>query len=212
MNEALRLQLIETAVAMNDSGINLGTSGNLSVRSKDGMLITPSGMPYDALVPQDIVFMDLDGSGQGVRKPSSEWRFHLDIYRQRIDANAVVHAHPAFCATLACLNRDIPAFHYEVALAGGNNIRCAPYATFGTQALSDNVLLALRDRKACLIANHGLVCLERDLPSALAMAQRVEQLARMYCQCLQIGEPVILSDQEMGVMVEKFSTYRRQDG
>ncbi len=140
-------------------------------------------------------------------RPSSEWRFHLDIYRNRPDAQAVLHAHPTYCTALSCTNRPIPAFHYMVALGGGNDIRCASYATFGTQALSDRVLEALRDRKVCLMANHGMVCLERDLDRVLALAIEVEQLARIYCQSLQIGQPSTLSDEEMALMVEKFADY-----
>jgi L-fuculose-phosphate aldolase len=199
--------LIETAVAMNDSGINRGTSGNLSLRCGDGMLITPSGMAYADLSPDDIVFMDFDEKRIGARAPSSEWRFHLDIYRRRDDAQAVLHAHPVFCSTLACLHRPIPAFHYMVAVAGGKDIRCSDYATFGTQALSDHVLQALQDRKACLMANHGLICLAGDLPGALALALEVEQLAQAYWQCLAVGDPVILGDGEMARVLEKFRGY-----
>lgn len=209
MSEALRRALIDTAVAMNERGFNLGTSGNLSVRTPDGMLITPSGVPYTSLAPEDIVAMDREGQAQGAGHPSSEWRFHLDLYVSREDAGAVVHAHPPHATSLACLPREIPAFHYEVALAGGHNIRRAPYATFGTRELSDNVLEALRNRRACLIANHGLVALGSDLPGALALAQRVELLAQMYRQCLQVGEPELLSREEMARVAEKFAAYGR---
>ena len=207
MSKELREQLIETAVAMNGSGINQGTSGNLSVRMDGGFLITPSGVNYAELVPEDIVAMNLKGEWGGSIKPSSEWRFHRDIYRHRADARAILHAHPVFCATLACLGRPIPAFHYMVAVAGGRDIRCAAYATFGTQELSDHVLSALTDRKACLMANHGLVCLEQDLPRALALAIEIEQLAQVYQQCLALGEPVILGDEEMETVLEKFKDY-----
>jgi len=203
----LRGAVIETAIAMNRSGINQGLAGNVSARWQDGMLITPSGMHYEELATADIVFVDGRGEPQGERKPSSEWRFHLDIYRQRDDAKAVVHAHPPFCTTLACLGRPIPAFHYMVAIAGGRNIRCAPYSTPGTQALSGQVLTALRERKACLMANHGMVALERTLERALTLAVEVEQLARVYWQCLQLGEPEPLGDEEMALMLEKFSRY-----
>ncbi len=174
MSAELHKQLIETAVAMNASGINCGTSGNLGVRTDAGFLITPSGMDYKELVPENIVAMNFEGEWQGSTVPSSEWRIHRDIYRHREDAQAILHAHPTFCTTLACLGKPIPAFHYMVAVAGGNDIRCAPYATFGTQELSDYVLLALEDRKACLMANHGLVCVGVDLPGALALAVEVE--------------------------------------
>ena len=207
MSRELRQRLIGTAIAMNDSGINQGTSGNLSVRFEDGMLITPAGMDYAGLDPGDIVQVDARGASTGARKPSSEWRFHLDIYRYRPDAATVLHAHPTHCAALACMNRSIPAFHYMVAVAGGSDIRCAPYATFGSQALSDRVLEALIGRKACLLANHGLVCLENDPGRVLALAVEVEHLARVYIQCLQTGGPVIISDEEMAVVIEKFHGY-----
>jgi L-fuculose-phosphate aldolase len=207
MSEALRRELIDTALEMNRVGINQGMSGNVSARHDDGMLITPSGMDYAALVHGDLVFVDAVGNAHGPRKPSSEWRFHLDIYRQRPEAAAIVHVHAAGCTALASLRRSIPAFHYMVALAGGNDIRCAEYATFGTQALSDSVLTALRGRKACLMANHGMVCFERDLKRALDLAIEVEHLARVYGQALQMGEPVLLSDEEMELMLEKFRSY-----
>ena len=207
MSDTLRRALIEAALAMNASGINQGTSGNLSVRSGAGMLLTPSGLSYPQLAPEDIVFTDLSGKTEGSRQPSSEWRFHLDIYRQREDVQAIAHAHPVHCAALACLNRPIPAFHYMVAVAGGRNIRCAQYATFGTQALSDHVIVALADRNACLMANHGLIALGQSLSGALALAVEVENLANMYTRCLAIGEPVILDDEEMDRVIEKFRTY-----
>jgi L-fuculose-phosphate aldolase len=207
MSTELHKQLIETAVAMNTSGINCGRSGNLSVRTYAGFLITPSGMDYQELLPEDIVAMNFEGEWQGSNAPSSEWRIHRDIYREREDAVVILHAHPTFCATLACLGKPIPAFHYMVAVAGGKDIRCSPYATFGTQELSDHVLAALEDRKACLMANHGVVCLGRDLPDALALAVEVEQLAQVYYQCLLAGEPVVLDDAEMERVLEKFKYY-----
>jgi L-fuculose-phosphate aldolase len=207
MSRRIRQQLIETARGMNASGLNQGMSGNVSARYDDGMLITPSGMDYAALSPADIVYVDAAGESQGERKPSSEWRFHLDIYREREEAGAVVHAHAAWCTTLASLQRPIPAFHYMVALAGGNDIRCARYASFGTQELSDHVLAALHGRKACLMANHGMVCFGRNLDQALALAIEIEHLARVYCQALTLGDPVLLSDEEMAFMQEKFRAY-----
>ena len=158
MNELpLRKAIIATALAMNALGINRGKSGNVSARWKDGILITPSGLPYEESRPADIVFVGKNGNATGKRPPSSEWRFHYDIYRTRKDAQAVVHAHSSFATTLACLGMDVPAFHYMIAVAGGNSIRCAPYATFGTQELSDHALQALSNRKACLLANHGMI-------------------------------------------------------
>lgn len=211
MTEILRQQLIDTALAMNTSGLNQGTSGNLSVRCEDGMLITPSGMDYAGLSPDDIVRMDLNGAYGGARHPSSEWRFHAAIYQHHADANAVLHAHPVSCATLACLGKDIPAFHYMVAVAGGRDIRCASYATFGTPELSEHVIKALEDRKACLMAHHGMVCFAQDLPGALALAIEVEHLAAVYGRILALGKVKILPDNEMAVVLEKFKSYGVQE-
>ena len=211
MTDALRQQLIETAMAMNASGLNQGTSGNLSVRSEKGMLITPSGMDYAGLSLDDIVRMDFDGNCQATRKPSSEWRFHAAIYQHRPEANAVLHAHPVSCTTLACLGKGIPAFHYMVAVAGGKDIRCADYATFGTRELSGSVLKALEGRKACLMSHHGMTCFEKDLPHALALAIEVEHLATVYRHILAMGEVQLLSDYEMDTVLEKFSNYGLQD-
>ncbi len=206
----LRQQLIDTALAMNASGINQGTSGNISVRVENGFLITPSALPYDKYQCEDIVFMELTGKWKGLRKPSSEWRFHKDIYLNRKDAGAIVHAHSPSCTALACVNKKIPAFHYMVAVAGGNDIRCAPYTTFGTQELSDYALAALEDRKACLLANHGMLCLEEDLAKTLALAIEVENLAQVYSQTLQIGTPLLLDEDEMKRVLEKFKDYRAE--
>jgi len=211
VTEALRRALISTALEMNRSGLNQGTSGNLSVRSGEGMLITPTGLPYDQLEIDDIVYVpQQDGSpagGTGQRQPSSEWRIHHDVYRARPEAMAILHAHPVHCTALACLRRPLPAFHYMVAVAGGRDIRCAPYATFGSQALSDHVLEALQDRRACLMANHGVLTLSSDLAGALSLAQEIEQLARSYLQCLAVGEPAILDDAERSRVLEKFKSY-----
>jgi len=211
MTRVLRQQLIDTALAMNASGLNQGASGNLSARYGDGFLITPSGMDYAGLSTNDIVWMDFDGKTQGKRKPSSEWRFHAAIYKHRAEANAVLHAHPVSCSTLACLGKGIPAFHYMVAMAGGRDIRCAGYATFGTPQLSDKVIEALEDRKACLMAHHGLTCFEKDLPRTLALAIEVEHLATVYSRILAIGEADILTDGEMEKVLKKFSSYGLQD-
>ena len=210
MTAALRQQLIETALAMNASGLNQGTAGNLSVRCDEGMLITPSGMDYAGLNKDDIVWMDYTGNCQGSHKPSSEWRFHAAIYTHRTEARAILHAHPVNCAALACLGKGIPAFHYMVAVAGGKDIRCADYATFGTKELSDHVIRALQGRKACLMAHHGLTCFAADLPAALALAIEIEQLAAMYSRILAMGKPVILDDEEMATVLEKFSSYGEQ--
>lgn len=191
---------------------NVGTSGNLSVRDGDGMLITPSGVPYEQLEPDGIVAVDAAGTPTGRFAPSSEWRFHLAIYADRPDAGAVVHSHSPNATALACLGRAIPAFHYEVAFAGGVDIRCAPYATFGTEALSNNVVAALRGRQACLIANHGVVCLGPHLDKALFLAREVEQLALIYRLSLSMGEPQLLSKEEMARVLEKFADYGPREG
>jgi L-fuculose-phosphate aldolase len=207
----LREAVIATALAMNAQGINRGKSGNVSARwlddHFDGFLVTPTGLPYAQTAPEDVVAVTLDGEALGSRLPSSEWRFHRDIYRARANANAVVHTHAPFATTLACLHRGIPAFHYMVAVAGGRDIRCAPYATFGTQELSDHALFALDGRMACLLANHGMIALGPSLDAALALAVEVETLAEMYWRALQVGEPEPLPDAEMDVVLEKFRTY-----
>ncbi|MEE9492691.1 MAG: class II aldolase/adducin family protein [Gammaproteobacteria bacterium] len=208
----LRQQLIDITHATIKSGLNQGVSGNLSVRVNDGMLITPSGLSHELMTSADIVFMHLDSEGEyeGHFRPSSEWRFHRDIYRDRKEAGAVLHAHSNACTTLACLNREIPAFHYMIAMAGGNNIRCAPYAVFGSQELSEYALAALEHRKACLLANHGLLCLDADIEKVFALAVEVENLAQVYMQALQTGEPVILDDAAMQIVIEKFADYQKR--
>ena len=207
---ALREAMIATARRMNTSGLNQGTSGNLSQRVEDGFLLTPTGMDYDALVPEDLVLMRMDGSHEGRRAPSSEWRFHRDILVRRPEVGAVLHAHSMFCTTLACLRRGIPSFHYMVTAAGGDDIRCAPYATFGTEELSRHAVEALEGRKACLLANHGMLALGKDLAGAFKLAVEVETLAAMYWRALQVGEPVLLDAAEMARVLEKFKTYGQQ--
>jgi L-fuculose-phosphate aldolase len=206
----LRWEVIKTALAMNQAGLNQGKSGNVSTRVEDGFLITPTGIDYDALQREDIVHMQLDGRHEGTLLPSSEWRFHRDIYAARADVAAIVHTHSAFATTLACHHREIPAFHYMVAVAGGDNIRCAPYATFGSQALSDAALAALEQRQACLLAQHGMIACGSTLKKALALAVEVETLAQMYWQALQIGTPPLLDAAEMQTVLEKFKTYGQQ--
>ena len=203
----LRRAIISTARRMNEVGINQGTSGNVSARAGNGVLITPSGVPYEALRPADLVEMAFDGGWEchaAGRRPSSEWRFHLDILRARPEFGALVHVHSIHATALACQRRGIPAFHYMVAAAGGNSIRCTPYATFGTVKLSRNALQALEGRRACLLANHGVIACGEDLESALALAVEVETLAAQYCQALQTGRPKILPDAEMKRVLIKF--------
>jgi len=203
----LRKEIIATALKMNALNINRGKSGNVSARIADGYLITPSGVAYETMESDDIVPMNLEGKAHGLRAPSSEWRFHRDIYAAWADVAAIVHAHPPFATSLACLSRSIPAFHYMIAVAGGKDIRCAPYATFGTQQLSDHALAALEGRKACLLANHGMIAVGVSLAAALALAVEVESLAEMYWRALLIGEPCVLSEDEMTIVLEKFRTY-----
>ena len=204
---ALRKQIIATALKMNALGLNRGKSGNVSARFGAGFLVTPTGLAYESTQPEDIVALTLDGEARGARLPSSEWRFHRDIYARRSEAGAIVHAHSPFATSLACLGRDIPAFHYMVAVAGGKDIRCAAYATFGTQELSDRAVAALEGRKACLLANHGMIAVGDSLPAALALAVEVEALAEQYWRALQVGVPNLLSDAEMEVVLEKFRSY-----
>ena len=209
-HKALRNEIIRTSMRMNELGINQGKSGNVSARSDDGFLVTPTGIAYEETKPEQIVAMNMDGTHAGSVLPSSEWRFHRDIYAVRGEVNAIVHTHATYATTLACMDRGIPPFHYMVAAAGGSDIRCAAYATFGTQELSDHVLVALRDRKACLMSHHGMIACGANLQKALALAIEVESLARMYWQALQIGEPLLLSETEMRAVIEKFQTYGQQ--
>ena len=206
----MRDALIATARALQPAGLNKGTSGNVSVRQGDGFYITPTGMPYEKLVADDIPLMALDGSHVGARKPSSEWRFHRDLYTARPEVGAVLHAHSPFAVSLACLRRDIPPFHYMIARFGGDTLRCADYALFGSQALSDAALLAMRDRKACLLANHGLLVAGRDLDEALALAIELEELCEQYWRACQLGEPVLLTAAEMSEVMAKFAGYGQQ--
>ncbi|RFU48268.1 class II aldolase [Paraburkholderia sp. DHOC27] len=195
-------------------GINQGTSGNVSARWQDGLLITPSGVPCHALEANKIVWLPLDVTDDAAvfrtHRPSSEWRFHRDILRERRDINAVVHTHSNAATALAIHSREIPAHHYMVAVAGGNSIRCAAYATFGSQALSDNALAALRDRTACLLAHHGVIALGRDLERALWVANEVEVLAQQYLLASQLGTPPVLSEAEMNEVIERFKGYGLQ--
>jgi L-fuculose-phosphate aldolase len=207
---SLRLALIDTARRMSTLGLNQGTAGNLSRRVAGGFLVTPTGMDYDALEASDIVRMGMDGSHEGERLPSSEWRFHRDILAARPEIDVVLHAHSMFATTLACLRCEIPAFHYMIARAGGASIRCAPYATFGTEELSRHAVAALEGRRACLLANHGMIVIGPTLRATLGLAVEVETLAAMYWRALQIGPPVILDEAEMDRVLEKFKTYGRQ--
>lgn len=208
----IRNQIIESVRSFTAHGLGVGTAGNLSARTEKGFIVTPTGVSYSELAPDLLVEMNLSGEVIGGHlKPSSEWRFHCDIYREREEAGAIVHVHSPYATALACKRQSIPAFHYMVAIAGGDSIRCADYATFGTAELSEHVVEAIKDRKACLMANHGLIAFDKDVPRAFKMAQEVEELSKQYFFTLQLGEAVILDDAEMNTVVGKFSTYGKQD-
>jgi len=203
-----RYEIVATAQAMHRAGLAPGTAGNVSARSPGGVWITPTGIPYGQLVADDIV--EVDGGGRvvwGRRAPSSEWRLHVEIFRARPDVTAIVHTHSPEATALACTRRGIPAFHYYVARAGGADIRCAAYATYGSAELAANAVAALAGRRACLLANHGVVAVGPDLGRALALAEEVELLAGQYARALAIGEPVLLDEEEMTRVAAKLSTY-----
>ncbi|WP_372802630.1 class II aldolase/adducin family protein [Paracoccus seriniphilus] len=206
----LRQAIVTACQNMNSLGINQGTSGNISVRCGDKVLITPSATPYEDMTPEMIAEMPLDGeygAWSGPLKPSTEWRFHYDILRARPDMSAVVHAHPTYCTTLAIARRPIPPVHYMIASFGGMDVRCSGYATFGTAELSTLALEALQDRTACLMANHGMIALGESLEKAMWRAVELEAIARQYCLSLTIGGPVLLSEAEIDEALAKFSDY-----
>jgi L-fuculose-phosphate aldolase len=207
----LKAAVLATAKAMNAERLNRGAAGNVSVRRGDGFLITPTGMAYDACEPDDMVFVGLNGVPIGRRKPSSEWRCHRDIYAARPEAGAVVHAHAPFAVSLACMSCAIPSFHYMIARFGGADVRCADYATFGSQELSDAIIAALHERCACLMAHHGMVVFGRDLDQALALAVELEALCEQYWRVLQIGGPRLLPLDEMDRVIALFADYGKQD-
>jgi L-fuculose-phosphate aldolase len=192
---------------MNALGINQGTSGNISLRHGKGMLITPTSVPYDEMTAEQIVLMDMDGSFAPGQRPSSEWRFHLDILRSRNEVEAVVHAHPTYCTILSIMGLEIPPIHYMIAAAGGESIRCAPYATYGTPELSRHAVKALEGRFACLLGHHGMIAIGQSLAKALWLAVEVETLARQYHGCLQIGQPPLLSREEIERVRNKMTGY-----
>ncbi|WP_029146870.1 class II aldolase/adducin family protein [Methylophilus sp. 5] len=200
-------QLLHTAQQMAQAGLNKGSSGNASIRLDDGFLITPSGVPAEQLSKDSMVYMDWQGRPEAGKKPSSEWRFHSDILQARPEVNAVLHCHSMFATTIACMGRAVPPFHYMIATAGGDDIRCAPYALFGTQALSDGAMAALQDRKACLLAHHGMIAIGKSLPQALAIAVEVEGLCEQYWRLLQFGEPTLLTPEQMRAVHAQFKGY-----
>jgi L-fuculose-phosphate aldolase len=204
----VRQAIVDACLEMNSSGLNHGTSGNISARVDDLVLITPSGVPYRDLRPHSIVPLRLDGSLDSAHEllPSSEWRMHIDLYC-RDDVGAVVHTHSTYATALSCLNVGVPPFHYMVAMAGGHDIRCADYATFGTPELSESMLQAIEGRKACLLANHGVIATGMTLAKAFALAGEVEALCRQYLIARSVGTPVLLSPAEMDTNLAKFATY-----
>jgi len=206
----LAAAVLTTARQMNAVGINRGAAGNVSVRDGDGFIITPTGMAYEDCVADDMVKVGAGGTAQGRRKPSSEWRFHRDIYVARPEAGAIIHTHAPFATALACQELEIPSFHYMIARFGGDTVRCAAYATFGTQELSDGMLVALEGRRACLMAHHGMVVFGTNLKEALALAVEFESLCEQYWRVLQLGTPKLLPADEMARVLEKFKDYGKQ--
>ena len=214
MDVKSREEIIKFAQKLNSTNLSPLRSGNISLKAQknneEGFLITPSGKKYESLKTDDIVFVSLEGiyDEKGLQ-PSSEWRFHKDIYLKKADAKAVVHAHSLHATAVSTHNKDIPAFHYMIALAGGDNIKCAKYATFGTQELSDNIIEALENRKACLMSNHGQVAYGDNLNSAFELAEEVENICHQYINAIKLGEPKILSSSEMDVILEKVKNYKK---
>lgn len=203
----MRESLLNNFKKLAELGLNKGTSGNASVRTDKGFLVTPSGMAVEQISAASMVEVDMNGQAISAGKPSSEWRFHRDIYQARSEAQAIVHTHSMFATSLSCLRQNIPPFHYMIAVAGGKDIRCAEYALFGTQELSDAAIVALENRKACLLANHGMIALGKTLDQAVSVAVEVETLCEQYWRALQVGQPHILSDQEMADVFEQFKDY-----
>ena len=202
--------LIETALQLQKIGLNHGATGNCSCRDGDTYLITPSGVETQNLSEDKIVRMDFKGNvvdSISNLKPSSEWRFHQDIMSKRQEVRAVVHTHSIFASTVSLFGNELPPFHYMIAVAGGSSVRCAPYAMFGTQELSDNIIDALVDRKACLIANHGLVSIGANLAEALQIAEEIEHLCQLYIEAKKLGEPNLLNQKQMIEVIERFQSY-----
>ena len=208
--KSLRSEVIKYAKMLNSRKLSALRSGNISARFQDGFLITPSGAKYSSLKNKDIVFVSLKGKfdeKKGI--PSSEWRFHQDIYLNKKEAQAIVHAHSNCATAISTHGKGIPAFHYMVAMAGGNDIKCAKYATYGTRELSKNIIKALKQRKACLIGNHGQIAFSENLSKAFELAEEVENLSNQYIKALKIGKPKILSSKEMNKVLSKAKNYKR---
>lgn len=202
-----RESIVAACLEMNRLGINQGTSGNISVRWQGGLLITPTSLPYDQMTPEDIVFLDMDGCTSGDNQPSSEWRFHRDIMKAKPEVSAIVHAHPMYSTIIAIMGKEIPPLHYMIAVAGGHTIPLAPYATFGTEELSQNAVTALKDRAACLLQHHGLIATGPSLDKAMWLAVEVETLAQQFHGCLQVGPPPLLSVEEIDHVRARMGEY-----
>ena len=215
MNLEQRNQIIDYSLKLNSTNLSPLRSGNISLRSeesgKDGYLITPSGKKYETLKPEDIVFMGFNDEekNDSVNKPSSEWRFHRDIYINKKEAHAIVHAHSPHATAVSAHGKTIPPFHYMIALAGGEDIKCAEYATFGTEELSKNVIKALKNRSACLMSNHGQVAFGKNLEDAFELAQEIENICHQYTIALKLGKPKILSFEEMKKVLDKTKDYKK---
>jgi L-fuculose-phosphate aldolase len=211
MNSAefgLRGQLLKTTYDLYSLGLNRGTSGNLSVRvAEKNWLVTPSGVPVNELTTESMVLMDFEGQALTKGSPSSEWRFHRDILLSRPEVNAVIHTHSTFATAMSCVHKDIPAFHYMIAVGGGDSIRCSPYALFGSQELSNYAITALENRKACLLGNHGMIAVGKDLNTALALSVEIESLCEQYMIALQLGTPAILNSSQMREVLLSFKNY-----
>ena len=211
-----RNKIIEYSLKLNSTNLSPLRSGNISLRSKednkDGYLITPSGKKYETLKPDDIVFMELNNEvkNDSANKPSSEWRFHRDIYLNKKEAEAIVHAHSPHASAVSSHGKPIPPFHYMIALAGGEDIKCAEYATFGTEELSNNVIEALEERSACLMSNHGQVAFGKNLEDAFELAQEIENICHQYTIALKLGKPKILSFEEMKRVLDKAKNYKKE--
>ena len=204
--------LTETTLKLHEMGLNHGATGNCSCRDEETFLITPSGVEIEDLSAEKMVRMDFKGNVIDSKlnlNPSSEWRFHQDIFSHRKEISAVIHTHSIYASTVSLFNKELPPFHYMIAVAGGDSVRCAPYAMFGTQKLSDNIINALAGRKACLIANHGLVTIGESLEEALQISEEIEHLCHLYIEAKKIGNPNLLTKKEMTEVIERFQTYSR---
>ena len=213
LERELRKDIVTQCRVMNSSGINQGTSGNISARFEDRMLISPSAIPYDQMAPESIASIKLDdptGAWEGPFRPSTEWRFHQKLLCEHDKAQAVVHAHPTYCTTLAIARKSIPACHYMIAAFGGNDVKCSDYATYGTEELSQHALKAMEGRQACLLANHGMITIGEDLAKAMWRAIELETIARQYYHSLLIGGPVILNNDQINETLEGFASYGLQ--